>query len=86
VTGLTGSIQIEELRIERCLVGESGFSEVKVPEELLTLCRGAYVPGNVGRLYEGMWHDLVRGTAAAPDFGYAVELHRLIDRIQKAAI
>jgi predicted dehydrogenase len=86
VTGLTGSIQIEELRIERCLAGEGGFSEAEVPEELLTLCRGDYVPGNVGRMYEVMWKDLVHGTREAPDFNYAVELHRLIDRIRKAAI
>src|SRR5215207_8117205 len=79
VTGLTGSIQIEELRIESCLAGESDFSEAEVPEELLTLCRGQYLPGNVGRLYEGMWNDLVRGTADAPGFDHAVELHRLID-------
>ena len=86
VTGLTGSIQIEELRIESCLAGERDFREVQVPQELLTLCRGEYVPGNVGRMYEAMWDDLVHGTHAAPDFNYAVELHRLIDRIRKMAI
>jgi len=37
-------------------------------------------------MYEAMWSDLVHGTHEAPDFDYAVELHRLIDRIRKAAI
>jgi hypothetical protein len=44
------------------------------------------VPGNVARMYNLMYEDLVNGTYKAPDFEYAVELHRLIDSIEKASI
>ena len=85
LTGATGSIQIEELKIECCLVGESAFTAVRVPENLSSLCPGETIPGNVARLYEGIWNDLVHDTRRAPDFGAALELHRLIDRIERAA-
>lgn len=86
ITGFTGSIQIEELRIESCLDGETQFTEVNIPSETLALCPHEYVPGNVARMYDSMREDLINGTRKAPDFEYAVELHRLIDRIERASI
>jgi predicted dehydrogenase len=86
ITGATGSIQIEELKIESCLEGETGFTEVPIPPETLTLCPHEYIPGNVARMYDRMAEDLTSGTHKAPDFDDAVKLHRLIDRIEKASI
>jgi predicted dehydrogenase len=86
LTGLTGSIQVDGLRIEACLEGEKEFSAFPIPAETLKLCPGQYVPGNVARMYELMYDDLVNNTHNAPDFDYAVELHRLVDRIEKASI
>jgi predicted dehydrogenase len=86
ITGLTGSIQIEELKIEACLEGETEFREVAIPAESLRLCPNQYVPGNVARMYDLMYTELVNSTYQAPDFDYAVELHRLIDKIEKASI
>ena len=83
LTGLTGSIQIENLRIERCAVGESGFVELSVPDALASLCPGEPIPGNFGRLYEGIWNDLVHDTCNAPDFDDALRLHQVIARIDK---
>jgi predicted dehydrogenase len=86
ITGLTGSIQVEELKIGACLEGETEFKELKIPYETLKLCPDQYVPGNVARMYQLMYDDLVNHSYKAPDFDYAVELHRLIDRIEKASI
>jgi predicted dehydrogenase len=86
ITALTGSIQIEELKIESCLEGETEFKEVRIPPETLTLCPKEFIPGNVARMYDLMAEDLTTGAHKAPDFDYAVKLHRLIDRIEKAAI
>jgi predicted dehydrogenase len=86
LTGLTGSIQIEELKIEVCLAGETQFQAIEIPAETLRLCPHEYVPGNVARMYRLMGEDLVNDTHKAPDFDDAVELHRLIDRIEKASI
>ena len=44
------------------------------------------MPGNVAKMHEFMYEDLINDTYKAPDFDYAVELHRLIDRIEKASI
>jgi predicted dehydrogenase len=86
LTGITGSIQIEELKIEACLEGETAFKEIEIPAETLKLCPHNFIPGNVARMYNGMYEDLVNDTYKAPDFDYAVEIHRLIDRIEKASI
>jgi predicted dehydrogenase len=86
ITGLTGSIQIEELKIESCLEGTTQFKAVEIPAETLQLFPQQYVPGNVARMYRLMSEDLINNTHKAPDFDYAVELHRLIDRIEKASI
>jgi predicted dehydrogenase len=86
LTGLTGSIQVDGLKIEACLEGEKEFKEFPIPAETLKLCPGQYVPGNVARMYELMYEDLINNKHQAPDFEYAVELHRLIDRIEKASI
>jgi predicted dehydrogenase len=86
ITGLTGSIQIEELKIEACLEGETEFKEIGIPSETLKLCPYQYLSGNVARMYELMYEDLINNTYKAPDFDYAVELHRLIDRIERASI
>lgn len=86
ITGLTGSIQIEALKIEACLEGEQGFTEVDVPAEMLALCPGEYIPGNVGRMYTALWNDIHNNTYIAPDFNDALELHRLLDRIERATL
>ena len=86
ITGLTGSIQIEELKIESCLEGETAFKVVPIPPETLRLCPHEFVPGNVARMYDLMRGDLTNGTDIAPDSDSAVKLHRLLDRIEKASI
>jgi predicted dehydrogenase len=53
---------------------------------MLALCAGEYIPGNVDRMYAAMWEDITNGTRVAPDFNDALELHRLIDRIEQAAL
>src|SRR5215203_4166527 len=37
ITGATGSIQVEELKIEACLEGETEFKEIEIPSETLKL-------------------------------------------------
>ena len=86
LTALSGSIQIEDLKLELCRLGETTFTEVAVPAELGALCPGEYIPGNVGRLYAGAWEDVQHDTHHAPGFEQALELHRLLDRIEKAAL
>lgn len=86
ITALTGSIQIEALKIELCSNAEQTFKEMVVPAEELAICPGEYIPGNVGRMYAAMWDDLRNNTHLAPDFNDAVSLHRLLARIEKSAI
>ncbi|MFF7470398.1 hypothetical protein [Streptomyces sp. NPDC008092] len=37
------------------------------------------------RAYAAIRHDLIHGTALAPDFAHAVRRHRLLDAIQRSA-
>jgi hypothetical protein len=62
------------------------MSRVQIPSETLRLCIGQYVPGHVARMYNLLHKDLINDSHKAPDFEYAVEFHRLIDRIEKASI
>ena len=86
VTGETGSIQIESLKIEVCLNDQKEFSVVEIPTDTLKLLPEQFIPGNVARIYELVALDLENGTNKAPDFTYALELHRLIDKIEKSSI
>lgn len=86
LTATTGSIQAEELKMEICPEGKDSFEKVEIPTEMLKLFPGEYVPGNVARMYEFIYDDLINGTHRAPGFDEALELHRLIDRIEKASI
>lgn len=86
LTGLKDSIQIEKLKIEACLNDETAFKEIQLPVKTLKLCPNDFIPGHVARMYQGMYQDLVNDTFKSPDFTYAVELHRLIDRTEKASI
>lgn len=86
VTGLTGCIQIESLTIEIYRTGENTFQKVEVPHDMLALCPDNFTPGNVARMYEMMWQDLTTGTHTAPDFEDALALHRLMDKIENAAL
>lgn len=86
LTGLSGSIQMEALQLELCRLGETTFTEVAVPAELGLLCPGEFIPGNTGRLYAGAWEDVQHDTHLAPGFEQALTLHRLLDRIERAAL
>lgn len=86
ITGLSGCIQIEKLTISICRTSESTFQEVPVPPDMLSHCSGDFTSGNVARMYEMMWEDLTNGTHIAPDFDDALALHRLMAKIEEAAL
>ena len=66
--------------------GEDPLLPLDVPDSAqmgLTVPPG---PGhNIARSYARMAHAIRTGTAAGPDFGHAVELHQLLDLVQKSA-
>ncbi|MDQ0391353.1 Gfo/Idh/MocA family protein [Labrys monachus] len=85
VTGPSGHTQMVQLSLE----GARGDGEAMRPLEIPASYRSGWpadvVPGNVARLYARMAADLREGTRTAPSFDDAVQVHRLIAAIEKAA-
>lgn len=86
ITGLSGCIQIEELKMAICRKGENGFQAISVPSDMLALCPDDFTAGNVARMYEMMWRDLTFGIHTAPSFDDALALHRLMRNIENKAL
>jgi predicted dehydrogenase len=85
VTGASGHTQMVRLSLEGARGGEKVFRPLAVPASDYSGWPEDVVPGNVARLYAKMARDLREGTRTAPSFDDAVEVHRIIAAIEKAA-
>ncbi|WP_306318570.1 MULTISPECIES: Gfo/Idh/MocA family protein [unclassified Streptomyces] len=89
VTGDHGHLQMGEYVIKGARGDDTELAQLAVPERYfepeLAALRGtnAY---NVGAAYAQLRRDLADGTSVLPDFAHATRHHRLLDRIERAAI
>jgi predicted dehydrogenase len=85
VSGPSGHTQMVQLSLSGARGGETVFRPLSVPASYRGGVTEDVVPGNVGRLYAKMAHDLIDGTRTAPSFDDAVAVHRIIAAIENAA-
>lgn len=86
VTGLHGGTQQVQLTIEGAQGVDDPFRKIDLPPGFAAGNWPDHIyPANVARLYARMGADLRNGTRTAPDFDDAVELHRVIDVMERAA-
>jgi predicted dehydrogenase len=83
MTGPTGHTQIVPLTIIGGRGDEHSLAHIEFPADDIALDDN--VPSNIARIYARIAADLRDGTQTAPTFDDAVELHRLLDRIETAA-
>jgi predicted dehydrogenase len=85
LSGRSGHTQQVELDLRG---GRGGDKEMKLLEIPAACCDGGppdALVGNVARLYSRMAADLRDGTRTAPTFADAVEVHKIIDAIERSA-
>ena len=85
VSGPSGDMQMVQLSLKGARGGEKEFRPLEPPASYRSGWPEDVVPGNVARLYARMARDLREGTRTAPRFEDAVELHRILAGIEKAA-
>ncbi len=84
--GRHGGAQQVPLRIEGGRGDDRETAPIAVPPELTGQGWPQDVnPANVARIYARLARDIAEGTQTAPTFADAVDLHRLIDAIEKAS-
>jgi predicted dehydrogenase len=83
MTGPTGHTQIVPLKISGGKGDERKLADIAIPDDGIGIEDN--VCGNIARVYRRLAADLRGDTQSAPTFNDAVELHRLIDRIEAAA-
>ena len=86
IVAASGCIQIEDCTVELWRRGGDRFQRVEAVQEDPPVCPGDFQAGNVGRMYAMFRHDLLHGTHTAPSFADALDLHRLLDRIERHAL
>jgi predicted dehydrogenase len=77
-----GNIQATELDLAGGRGADTRVAPIAVPDAASSLTGPAR---NVAALYGAFARDRAEGTSAAPSFRDALELHRLVDRIDRAA-
>lgn len=84
--GEHGGAQQVPLRIEGGRGNDLKMAPITVPQELIGHGWPQNVnPGNVARIYDRLARDLAEGTQTAPTFDDGVNLHRLIDVIERSS-
>jgi predicted dehydrogenase len=86
VTGLHGGAQQVQLTIEGAQGVDDPFRKMELPASYAAGDWPDHIyASNVARLYARMGADIRDGTQTAPSFDDAVELHRVIDVMERAA-
>jgi predicted dehydrogenase len=85
VTGASGQAQLVQLTLQGARGGDRDLRPLPVPEAYTSGWPEEVIPRNVARVYARMAADLRNGTRSAPSFDDAVDLHRLIAAVDKAA-
>jgi predicted dehydrogenase len=85
VTGASGQAQLAQLTLQGARGGDRDLRPLPVPEAYTSGWPEEVIPRNVARVYARMAADLRNGTRTVPSFNDAVNLHRLIAAVEKAA-
>jgi predicted dehydrogenase len=85
LTGSSGHTQMVQLSLSGAQGEEKAFRPLEAPASYRSGWPEEVEPGNVARLYARMAKDLREGTHTAPSFEDAVEVHRTIAAIERAA-
>lgn len=85
ITGPGGHSQLMQLTLFGAAANDAQWQALALPPELAADAHDGPVAGNVRRIYAALAHDLRHGTKRAPTFDDAVETHRLIAAIERAA-
>lgn len=86
IEGVNGNSQMIDLKISAGLGREGQIAPLELPADLTAGWPVKIIPGNVARVYARMAQDIAQGTRSAPDFEDAVQLHELLDTIERAAL
>ncbi len=85
VTAPSGHMQMADLTLSSARGNNSEFQHLQIPQMYTDGWPTDSVVGNVARIYKRMAADLRLGTATAPNFADAVELHRLLVSVERSA-
>ncbi|SDP79373.1 Predicted dehydrogenase [Actinopolyspora xinjiangensis] len=85
VSGDIGHLQFGGVTIRGASGKNARLGELPVPEEYVLFPELEQPALNVAQAYSQLGTDIAEGTSVLPDFEHAVEHHRLLDRIQRAA-
>lgn len=85
VSGSSGHTQMVQLSLSGLQGDEKAMRPLDVPASCRLGWPLATESGNVARVYARMASDLRNGTNTAPSFADAVNIHRVIDAIERAA-
>lgn len=85
ITGANGHTQLVDLTIEGARGTDATLQQLAVPAENYAGLPDGAVARNVAALYARIAEDIRTGSHTAPSFDDAVGLHRVIDRIERAA-
>ena len=87
IASTPGLPQITPVALQGAQHGEP-LAELAVPDRLQArpISPPPGPPGNVARSYQRLADAITSGTAYTPDFDHAVELHRLLDTIERSSI
>ena len=79
--------QLKVVRLQGTRAGDSGLQDLPVPTEYIKAPAETpeNEPWNVGEMYVRFADAIRNGTACAPDFNTAVDLHRLVDAITESS-
>lgn len=84
IKGNIGHGQFAEFTLYGAQSEDSALKKLDIPQELYTNKPEHVVPRNVAGIYALIAEDLQNGTHFAPSFDDAVQLHTLIDTIEKS--
>lgn len=85
--GINGNMQVADLRLEGGRAGDTAVADITIPDR----CFGAVPrtltgpPHNVAQTYALLAKDLRDATSTVPGFNHALDRHRLLDAIERAA-
>ncbi|WP_349295475.1 Gfo/Idh/MocA family oxidoreductase (plasmid) [Thioclava sp. 'Guangxiensis'] len=85
ITGPLGHLQMVPLTVMGARGDDKELAPIAVPDVLFEGHAGAPMPGNLIRNYQRMAADIKSGSRSATSFADAVELHRLLAAIERAA-
>jgi predicted dehydrogenase len=90
LTGGSGHLQFGQVTVHGARGDDTALEELPVPSSYASLpgldASGTQMWHPVALAYEQIRADLTAGTHHAPDFAHAARRHRLLDRIERAAI